>query len=219
MDHSSNEPQIDRAASLQEPADRRDTERMRTIYRLVHIEHGDDQGLARCRNISDGGVALHSTMPVELNEEITITFSPTVQVLGTVIWVRGNRCGVKYSRPIDSQHLLSSTSVEARAEGARPLRLNANLQGKVSFEDKVRDITILNVSQRGAWLTHASELLRDLKVRVTLSPWLEREGIVRCVNDTVAGIFFPDPLSVDDLGSVKRLRGRSWQPPQVSQNR
>jgi hypothetical protein len=219
MHHSRDEPELDRVAPLQECADRRDAERMRTIYRLVHVEHGDDEGLARCRNISDGGAALHSTKPMNLNEEITINFSPTVKVLGTVVWVRGDRSGVKYSHPIDSQHLLSRTSLETRAEGARPLRLTANLQGKVSFEDKVSDVTIHNVSQRCAWLTHASELLRDLKVRVALSAWLEREGIVKCINGTMAGIFFLDPLSVDDLGSAKRLQAGTAQPPQASQDR
>lgn len=64
---------------------RRKEERKRLIYRLVQIAHEGDQGLARCRNISESGLKLELTMNVTLDARMTVAFSDAHVFAGTVI--------------------------------------------------------------------------------------------------------------------------------------
>lgn len=190
-------------------SDRRDSDRTRTIYRLVQIEREGDEGLGRCRNISDGGMSLRLSMPVDLNDRLSIAFSPSVKLSGQVVWTNGDECGVKFDQPIDSSQILSSTSQEARAEGARAPRLKANVPGKVIFDDQVLQTVVLDLSQRGAKITHDGRFKHGLRVKILLDSGYERDGIVQWAKDNFAGIFLIDPFSVDDLGSIERLKLQS----------
>ncbi|GFM29140.1 PilZ domain-containing protein [Novosphingobium sp. PY1] len=190
-------------------SDRRDSDRTRTIYRLVQIEREGDEGLGRCRNISDGGMSLRLSMPVDLNDRLSIAFSPSVKLSGQVVWTNGDECGVKFDQPIDSSQILSSTSQEARAEGARAPRLKANVPGKVIFDDQVLQTVVLDLSQRGAKITQDGRFKRGLRVKILLDSGYERDGIVQWAKDNFAGIFLIDPFSVDDLGSIERLKLQS----------
>lgn len=84
MNSANNDEDPNKAYSPEED-ERRNGQRTRTIYRLVHIGCTGDEGLARCRNISDGGVGLRLIMPVQLNDEITIAFSPTVETIFVLV--------------------------------------------------------------------------------------------------------------------------------------
>jgi len=190
-------------------SDRRDSDRTRTIYRLVQIEREGDEGLGRCRNISDGGMSLRLSMPVDLNDRLSIAFSPSVKLSGQVVWTNGDECGVKFDQSIDSSQILSSTSQEARAEGARAPRLKANVPGKVIFDDQVLQTVVLDLSQRGAKITQDGRFKRGLRVKILLDSGYERDGIVQWAKDNFAGIFLIDPFSVDDLGSIERLKLQS----------
>ncbi|AKH44103.1 hypothetical protein FHS61_001422 [Altererythrobacter atlanticus] len=184
---------------------RRDDERTRTIYRLVQILSGDDEGLARCRNISDGGAALHLTMPVQLNDHVCLNFSPSVSLEGQVVWVNGSDCGVKFLDKVDSSDLLRTTSAELRAEGARPPRLKADVPAWVYHEGRTCVTRTHDVSQRGVKLSHRGEFTPGLKVRVLLPGGGEKDGIVRWSQENIAGLQLLDPFSVEDLGSVRAL--------------
>lgn len=186
-------------------SDRRRGERTRAVYRLVHVQNERDEGLARCCNISDGGMALRLTMPVRLNDTVKVAFSPSVVLEGQVAWVNGGDCGVKFAETIDSGALLRETSAEARSEGARAPRLKTEMPARVLIEGRVRKTIIQDVSQSGVKLSHEGEFQPGLPVKVMLPDGEEKDGVVRWSSENIAGLYLIDPFSVDDLGSVSSL--------------
>jgi hypothetical protein len=193
--------------------DRRADRRIRTVYRLVKVEHGDDEGLARCRNLSNGGVKLDLAMPLDLNDRVTISFSAEVAIAGRVIWQSGNSCGVAFEEPIDSGELLrrdmianSQVVADERPRNRSP-RLKTNLPAKVAYHGATRDAVVTDVSVRGMKIANEGNFHPGLNVRVILADGREKEGVVRWSRDNVAGIMLLDPFGVEELGSVQRLCG------------
>jgi hypothetical protein len=199
------------------PDDRRRDRRIKTVYRLVKVEHdsanGRDEGLARCRNLSDGGAKLDLAMPLELNDRVTISFSPETLIEGRVIWISGDSCGVAFDERVDSTQLLRSDMssggdpfTEERPRN-RPPRLKTNLPAKIAYHGAIHDAVVTDVSVRGMKIANDGNFHPGLNVRVILADGREKEGVVRWSQDNVAGVMLLDPFGVEELGSVHRLCG------------
>ena len=199
------------------PDDRRQDRRIKTVYRLVKVEHDSaqrhDEGLARCRNLSDGGAKLDLAMALQLNDRVTISFSPETLIEGRVIWISGNSCGVAFDERVDSAQLLRS---DMTADGAptaedrprhRSPRLKTNLPAKIAYHGATRDALVTDVSVRGMKIANDGNFHPGLNVRVILADGREKDGVVRWSHDNVAGVMLLDPFEVEELGSVRRLCG------------
>ncbi|MBV1691883.1 PilZ domain-containing protein [Novosphingobium sp. G106] len=185
--------------------DRRSSQRTLTIYRLVQIDSGGDRGFARCRNISDSGVRLELSMPLEMGAAVEIAFSPSNVLPGRVVWKVDHSCGIAFNAEVDSAAVLSRSAAELHGNRARPFRLNANLPARVSSDGKSRGTTVMDISQRGVKLTHDGSFHRGMSIRVVLASGAEREGVVQWVKGDTAGVYFIEPFSVDELGSIRAL--------------
>lgn len=185
--------------------DRRTSARALTVYRLVHVECGGDQGFARCRNISDKGVKLDLAMPVSPGHSVKITFPPDLIVTGKVIWSDGTSCGLEFDETLDCSALLRRSAAEARSEGFRHPRLKAMLGAHVRADSHRIETVIHDISQRGMKLSHDGTFRPGLQVYVVLSPGREKRGVVRWSRDNLAGIMLEEPFSIDDLGSIQAL--------------
>ncbi len=185
--------------------DRRDAQRTLTIYRLVQINSGGDRGFARCRNISDSGVRLDLSMPLEMGASVEIAFSPSNVLPGRVVWKVDHSCGIAFDAEVDSAAGLSRSAAELHGNRARPFRLSANLPARVSSDGKTRDTTVMDISQRGVKLTHDGTFHRGMSIRIVLASGAEREGVVQWVKADTAGVYFIEPFSVDELGSIRAL--------------
>jgi hypothetical protein len=189
----------------QTPPDRRVSQRTLTIYRLVQIDSAGDRGFARCRNISDSGVRLELTMALEMGQTVEISFSPSNILSGRVVWKVGHSCGIGFDDEVDSAALLSRSAAELHGNRARAMRLNVNLPARVSLDGATRDTMVRDISQRGVKITHDGTLHRGLSVRVVLASGAEREGVVQWTRNDMAGVYFIEPFSVDELGSISAL--------------
>ena len=118
---------FDETASL---VDQRREDRSRMVYRLVHVEIAGDEGLARCRNISDSGMKLELTMPVRIGAAVKVAFSASFRCVGRVVWARGRECGVAFDYPIDSSAVLCGSAAQPNAE-QRGLVLKGEIGTKV----------------------------------------------------------------------------------------
>lgn len=185
--------------------ERRSGQRTQTTYRLVRIESDGDQGLAWCRNISDTGVKLELSMPVEIGHAVTVAFSPSNIVSGRVIWTSGNSCGTAFDSRVDSAALLKASAAEMRRHRPRPMRLETNLPAWVSFDGFCQEVVVLDLSQGGAKLRHDGTFHEGLCVNVVLPSGAERDGVVRWSKDGVAGVYFLEPFTIEELGSVRAL--------------
>jgi hypothetical protein len=182
--------------------DRRSDARFLTVYRLVKVQHAGDEGLGRCRNISDGGARLELHMQLYLGDRISIAFSPLDTVTGRIVWIMGNDYGIEFDEPIDCLSLLG----HARDHTApRAPRLATNLPARVAYAGGTCRSVVSDLSVRGMKIASTQEFHPGLHVRVILSGGREAEGVVRWTRDNIAGVMLLDPFSVEELGSVKRL--------------
>ena len=184
---------------------RRQSCRTKTVYRLVKVVHDGAEGLARCRNLSDGGMKLNVSIPLDLNDQVTVTLS-TTELSGRVIWVNGKDCGIAFDEPVDCARLLESATQESAATSARPPRLNTNLPATINVFGETSKAIVSDISVRGMKIANDGNFQPGLKVRVILDNGYERDAVVRWSRDNIAGVMLLEPFNVDDLGSVQRLR-------------
>lgn len=187
--------------------ERRDGDRALTTYRLVRILHRNDEGLARCRNISDSGMKLDLGMFIARGELIEIVFTPSVVLLGRVIWLHSGSCGVQFMERIDSAELLSRTAIEMRSPGARPPRLKIETTAIVRFQEGSLELLVQDISLSGMKVSHNGELRPGQKVGIVLKGQCERPSVVRWTRERSAGLMLLEPFSVEELGSLRSICG------------
>ena len=189
-------------------AERRSADRTRMVYRLVHVTHGDDEGLARCRNISDGGMKLELTMPVRVGARLTVALSSSFACAGRVIWARGGECGLAFDSPIDSAGYLRESALEAAAETGCAPRLKADVRAVIRWDGRTHEAVSSEVSQHGMTVRHDGAFRAGLRVTVMLGEGRERPGVVRWSRGELADLVLLEPFSVAELGSVGALAAR-----------
>lgn len=187
-------------------SNRRDAERIQTIYRVVRLQHGSDEGLARCRNISDSGIKLETAMEIGVNDPVSVAFSPGCVLSGRVVWTNGRECGIECDKEIDSTRMLSESAAEARSEGARAPRLTVNLPARVKYDGQTRDTLICDMSQYGMKISHDGCFSPGLQVKVSLGNGREKTAVVRWTKGNIAGLYLLEPFAVGELASARNLQ-------------
>jgi hypothetical protein len=192
------------------PAERRNQQRLRTVYRVARVTAGGDQGLAKVRNLSDEGIMLSLSLPARPGAPITVELSEDCALRGTVVWQRGEDCGVKLCNSIDSAQTLKRLYQERYSGAYRPLRLSLGKTVPITCEDGTQLVRLRDISQSGMKITHGGGFTAGLPVKILLGGDLERRGIVRWSRDGIAGIWLTENLSVADLGSLRALSGADF---------
>lgn len=103
-------------------SDRREQRRVRAP-RVVQVAHDGASAYARCRDFSDTGMKLDLTVPLQLNDMVTVALSSSVMLCGSVAWVRGRECGVIFDGAVDSDALLDAVEPQCGVV-ASPATLN-----------------------------------------------------------------------------------------------
>lgn len=188
--------------------DRREAPREVMVYKIVKIERDGQEGLARCRNISDSGMRLEVSMPISLNDSLAIEVPPGRTLHGRVVWTNGNQCGVAFERTIDCVQLLSQSAERKEARSRSP-RLRSDIPARIAAEGAIIPTTIRNISQRGMLVTHSGQFRAGLHVQVLMNDGSERDALVQWAQDNFAGLFLLEPYSVMELGDVQSLA--DWQ--------
>lgn len=182
--------------------DRRNSERVRTVYRVARVQADSGEGLAQIRNVSDDGMKIDLGLPVTLNQWVRIWLSDTVSIDGQVVWTKGDECGLKFAQSVDSAAILRNTAEQIRVGAARAPRVTTQMLAVVSSEQGIRPARVQDVSQRGMKLVHDGSFTPGLAVKVALESGMERRGIVRWVKDEFAGLILTEMFSVQDLKTI-----------------
>lgn len=191
-----------RADNLNDPVERRAWPRTRTIFRIARAVSGNESGLCRIQNISDGGLLLMTSMRLTVGAPITLALSETVSLSGRVIRTEDTRASVRFSIPIDSAALLQDLAAEQLSGTARQQRLAVDLRAVATTERGMQAVRVLNVSQRGMRIEHDGSLAPEMTVKVALENGIERRGVVRWSKDKAAGLRLLEPISLDLLTST-----------------
>ena len=177
--------------------DRRADMRVMTVCRLVKIITSRCEGLARCRNISNGGVNLEMHMPANLHDRVTVGFSPSVEIDGQFVWIDGCDSGVSFDAPIDCISVLRETSLSN--PGARAPRLKTALPASLAYEGGQCGSLINDISLQGMCVTHDGALYPGLNVRVMTADGRERRAMVCWTRDGLAGLQLLDRFRLEEL--------------------
>jgi hypothetical protein len=196
---------IDAMPPLRRSPDRRRDDRKRLVYRLVHIEHAGDQGLARCRNISEGGMKLEVTMTMAAGAPIRVRFSASHAFDGTVIWAAGGYCGVGFDAPIDHDAVLRLSAVETRKCGFPELRVRGGLNAVLACDGSARPTRVSELTQHGLRLSHDGRIRSGDLVTIRFRLGKPRHGMIRWSRGNSAELVLIEPFSVGDLGSMAAL--------------
>ncbi len=195
----------DDAGALLPDAERRADDRVQTVFRVARVICDTDEGLARIRNMSDHGAGLRLQIPVTLADSLTIQLVDGVALRGQVVWKQDDALGIRFDEPIGCSELLTALAAAAKCGATRPVRLPLEVTALTRSERGLRSVRIVDISQRGLKLVHDGSLNAGLDLMITLPNGLERAGKVRWSRDNKAGVMLLEPLSVEALGSVRRL--------------
>lgn len=177
--------------------ERRGPARIVTVCRLVKLRSERGEGIARCRNISDGGVKLETHMPIRVGEPVTVGFSPLVEIDGTVSWIDGVEGGIAFTAPVDCIDVLRQTAPSN--PGARAPRLKTALPASVSFPGGKCGALVSDLSLQGMKVSHDGTLHPGLNVSVMMADGRERRAMVCWSRDDCAGLQLLDRFRLDEL--------------------
>jgi hypothetical protein len=200
------EPRIHRkGADVGVQEDRRTSPRIRTLFRVAHLSTDVGDGLCRVQNISDEGMMLVTGLNVIEGDFVVVALSDGVSVSGEVRWTSGTRIGVRFAQAIDSAELLQTLAEQQRGGRQRPPRLAVNTIGLASSEVGLQVVRVLNISQQGMRLAHDGSLRTGLTVKIVLESGIERRGVVRWSDGSMAGLMLLEPLAYQQLESASSL--------------
>jgi len=188
-----------------EAHDQRKADRTRAVLRVVKVQLLEDEGLAHLQNISDGGMMLRLKLPIYRGDIVTVSLADDKSVAAKVVWTKGERCGVEFTHAIDSAALLVEMAEGTRNGSLRAVRLPTDVSGVAYSEGGIHLIRVKDVSQHGMKVQHQSGFVEGVAIKIALASGLERRGVVRWSKGGVAGIQFLESVSLDELGSLKRL--------------
>lgn len=197
--------------------ERRAADRVQTVFRVGRVITAFDEGLARIRNMSDRGAGLRMPIPVTLSDSLTLELAEGMELRGQVVWKQEDAFGLQFDRPIDCTALLATLAAGLRGGTTRPVRLPIATTALTRSERGLRNVRVVDISQRGLKLEHDGSLTAGLDLKVTLPCGLDRHGIVRWTRENRAGVMLLEPLSVEALGSARSLvqppAPELWLPP------
>lgn len=192
--------------------DRRQGDRVTTIYRPVVIRVGDFAGFCLVRNISSGGLLGMVYADFSANQPIRVEFSEGQAVDGTIAWAQDGRIGVAFDRRVDVLRILQELGrkmIDDRINRAPRLAIERPVEIEIG-KDTTRT-AMHNISQRGLKVTNVGLAPSD-EVYVALDGLETRKAVVRWTDDGMAGLNFVRPLEFDRLAAwVIAYQQKRWQ--------
>ena len=186
---------------------RRQHERVFTLFKTVIIDHGKTQAFAIVKNISDRGVCIQYQKPIALGDMMTLQFSDKFKVSGKTVWTNGDQYGIQLNDTIDSDKLLRELA-DHGDRYRRSLRLPFSGPAVSKSSLGTKSVQICDISSNGVKLKHDGSFEEGLAVKVLLGQGIERRGVVRWSKDGIAGIMLLEPLSPHEMNAATNNNDR-----------
>lgn len=190
------------------PAERRDSDRHLTLFRVGSLMIGDRRELCLIKNISAGGMMIRAYCSIEPGTRVAVELKCGEPVEGTARWVEGDTVGVAFNEPVDVVELLATSM-----EGPRPRmpRIAVDCVAWIREGADTHRAYVRDVSQGGVKIATDQALGVGSDVMVTLPGLAPIAGIVRWCDSGCYGLTFnkvvPLPLLVGWLNEQReRLR-------------
>ena len=176
--------------------ERRESERLLTLYRVGSITLNERRELCLIRNISAGGIKMRVYCRVSVGQSLAVELKSGQAIEGKVTWVDEYNIGVTFNELIDVVELLS-----ASFNGPRPRMPRIEVRAYVTIREgaSVYRILACDVSQGGLKIETQTLLPVGADVVITLAGLGSQAGVVRWVENGFCGITFNRLLPLPEL--------------------
>jgi hypothetical protein len=190
------------------PAERRESDRQLTLFRVGSLVIDERRELCLIKNISAGGMMIRAYCTIPAGTRLSVELKCGETVDGTALWTKGETVGVEFDKPVDVVELLATSM-----EGPRPRMPRIEIDCVVWIRDgaDVHRVSACDVSQGGVKVATELDLPIGGDVMVTLPGLAPVAGVVRWRHSGTCGLTFnkvlPLPLLVGWLHEQReRLR-------------
>ena len=178
------------------PEERRDGERLMTLYRVGSLSIDERRELCLIKNISAGGMMVRAYCMIAQDTRLTVEFKCGQPIAGVVSWARDVHVGISFDDPIDVLDLLTTSM-----EGPRPRMPRIEVESFATLREGASTyrMRVCDVSQGGLKIRCESRLSLGSDVVITLAGIGPQPGVVRWVDGDLMGITFNRMLALPTL--------------------
>lgn len=169
---------------------------------------GSARQICQIRKIGAGGAVLHADLPIEEGARLELELEEGEMLRGIVVWQRGSELGLRFDKPIDILPIIARNLASQPGERRRMPRIEISCPALVEHGGRTELAAIRDIAQGGVKIETPHPLQPDTKVTVTPEGLHPIDGVVRWVNEQVAGIAFNRELGWQELMPWLRLRSQ-----------
>ena len=175
---------------------RRDGERLMTLYRVGSIMVDDRRELCLIKNISAGGMMIRAYCALSEGIGLTVELKSGQPIHGKVNWTRDQTAGITFDQPIDVIEILS-----ASMEGPRPRMPRIEVIGCATIREGANALRVqmCDISQGGMKIKCEAVLPIGADVVVSLPGLSAQPGVTRWTEHGYTGITFNRLLPLREL--------------------
>lgn len=184
------------AAPLPSQAERRDGERLLTLYRVGSLLIDDRRELCLIKNISAGGMMIRAYCPIGEGTSLEVELKCGVPIAGRATWVRTPNIGIAFDQQIDVLDILS-----ASLKGPAPRMPRIEVDSRVTVRNgaDVYRMRARDISQGGLKVEASTTLDPDSAIVVSLPGLAPRPAVVRWSASGEMGITFNRLVTLSEL--------------------
>jgi hypothetical protein len=186
----------DEAPGPTDESDRREGDRLTTLYRVGSILIDQKRELCLIKNISAGGMMIRLYCKIAQDTPVTVELKSGQPISGTISWTRDHHAGISFDQPIDVIDILSTTM-----DGPRPRmpRIKINCFATVRDGANSLRVRVCDVSQGGAKISCETLLPQGADVIVTLPGLPPQPGLACWTDGGFTGVTFNRLLPLGEL--------------------
>ena len=177
-------------------AERRDSERHLTLFRVGSIHIGERRELCLIKNISAGGMMIRAYCALQPNTRVFVELKRGEQIEGKVSWIQEGSAGIEFNERVDVVELLATSM-----DGPRPRmpRVEVRCIASVRQGSQVYGMRAHDISQGGLKVESTRDLVIGTDVLVTLPGLPSQPGVIRWKDGRCYGITFQHLLALSEL--------------------
>ena len=178
------------------PENRRDGDRLMTLYRVGSLSIAERRELCLIRNISAGGMMVRAYCLITEGTRLTVELKCGQPISGVVSWAQDVHVGISFDDPIDVIDILTTSM-----EGPRPRMPRIEVNRFITLREGASTYRVraCDISQGGLKIRCEAPLALDSEVVVTLTGIKPKPGVVRWVDGNHMGVTFNRMLALPTL--------------------
>ena len=177
---------------------RRDGERLMTLYRVGSIQVEGRRELCLIKNISAGGMMIRLYCMLAEGTPLTIELKSGQPITGKISWTREHHAGIAFDEPVDVIDILSSAM-----DGPRPRMPRIETDCYATLREGATAIRVkaCDISQGGVKVRCETIVVPGRDVVISLPGLEAQRGIACWSEDGFVGITFNRLIPLDALVS------------------